>query len=158
MQTVSSTAEGDSLSLSMQVVPAGKKPFTVGQRAGAVARNGIKLLGVGFGSSVFGVAVTNSLMAARQLLDKNFHPPNQPQGVIITSIGYGTFMAWNSNLRYQLIAGVVEERGIEKIFGNNKALCAALSLAVRTGNTFLGSSMWIDYLRFTGLQPKTPVE
>lgn len=158
MQTVSSTAEADPLSLSLQVVPAGREPFTLGQRAGAVARNGVKLLGVGFGSSVFGVAVTNSLMAARQMLDKNFHPPNQPQGVIITSIGYGTFMAWNSNLRYQLIAGVVEERGIERMFGSSKALCAALSFAVRTGNTFLGSSMWIDYLRFTGLQPKTPVE
>ena len=66
-------------------------------------------------------------------------------------------MAWSSNLRYQIIAGIVEERGIEKLFHGNQAICGVLSLAVRTSNTFLGSSMWIDYLRLIGLQ-KSPAD
>lgn len=39
----------------------------------------------------------------------------------------------------QILAGLVEERGIEVFFRSNPAACAALSFIVRTGNTFLGS-------------------
>ena len=42
----------------------------------------------------------------------------------------------------QIIAGVIEERGIEAFLGNNPRLCNILSFAVRTGNTYLGSLMW----------------
>jgi len=38
------------------------------------------------------------------------------------------------------------------IFKNNPAICAALSFAVRTGNTFLGSLLWVDFLNILGLQ------
>lgn len=54
----------------------------------------------------------------------------------------------------QVIAGIVEERGIEVVFKGNPRLCHFLSLLVRTTNTFLGSLMWIDYLRLLGMQPK----
>ena len=122
------------------------------QRTGAVVRNGAKLLGVGFGSSLFGVGLTNAITGIKQMIDPDFHPLNKPQGVLVTSAAYGSYMAWSSNLRYQIIAGLVEERGIERIFHGNQTACGLLSLAVRTGNTFLGSSMWIDYLRLIGLQ------
>ncbi len=143
--------------VSLQVVPAGQASFTVAQRSGAVVRNGAKLLGVGFGSSLFGVGLTNAITAIKQILDPDFQPLNKPQGVLATSAAYGTYMAWSSNLRYQIIAGIVEERGIEKLFHGNQAICGVLSLAVRTSNTFLGSSMWIDYLRLIGLQ-KSPAD
>ena len=51
-----------------------------------------------------------------------------------------------------VIAGVVEERGIEAALAGSPSLCHALSLVVRTSNTFLGSLMWVDWLRFLGLQ------
>lgn len=38
----------------------------------------------------------------------------------------------------QLLAGLIEERGIEVMFKSNPAVCHALSFIVRTGNTFLG--------------------
>ena len=136
-----------------QKVPAGYKPFTVAQRGGAVLRNGAKLLGVGFGASLLGVSATNALVAARQFLDPSFSPPNAPQDALAMSAAYASYMAVSSNLRYQVIAGVVEERGIEALFGSRSpALCSALSFVVRTGNTFLGSLMWVDYLRLIGLQ------
>lgn len=37
-----------------QRVPSGMEPFTLGQRFGAILRNGGKLLGVGFGASMLG--------------------------------------------------------------------------------------------------------
>jgi hypothetical protein len=52
--------------------------------------------------------------------------------------------------RYQLLAGVIEERGIETLFKGNYQLCAALSFIVRTGNTFLGSLLWVDFVRLLG--------
>ena len=87
-----------------------------------------------------------------QMLDPGWAPPNAPQDVLTLSAAYASYMAVSSNLRYQLIAGVVEERGIEVLFKSNPAACAALSFVVRTGNTFLGSLLWVDYLRLLGLQ------
>lgn len=54
--------------------------------------------------------------------------------------------------RYQIIAGVIEERGIERVFKDNKQMCNLLSLVVRTANTFVGSLLWVDFLRYLGLQ------
>jgi hypothetical protein len=135
-----------------QKVPPGYAPFTLGQRAGAVARNGAKLLGVGFGASLVGVGATNALIAARQFLDPAWSSPNPPQDVVTMSAAYASYMAISSNLRYQVIAGVVEERGIETLLAGRPGLCSALSFVVRTGNTFLGSLMWVDYIRLLGLQ------
>lgn len=135
-----------------QKVPSGYQPFTLAQRAGAPLRNGLKLLGVGFGASLFGVGCTNALIFARQLLDSGFQPQNPPQDVFTMSAAYASYMALSSNLRYQVIAGVIEERGIEAFLGKYPRLCNLLSFAVRTGNTYLGSLMWVDYIRLLGLQ------
>lgn len=133
-------------------VPSGATPFTLAQRGGAVVRNGAKLLGVGFGASLLGVGATNALIAVRGALDPSWSPPNAPQDVLTMSAAYASYMAVSSNLRYQILAGVVEERGIETLLAGRPGLCNVLSFAVRTGNTFLGSLMWVDYLRLLGLQ------
>ena len=52
----------------------------------------------------------------------------------------------------QVIAGVLEERGIEVLFAGNPRAQNLLSFVARTGNTFLGSLMWVDYVRLLGLQ------
>jgi hypothetical protein len=80
------------------------------------------------------------------------HPPPNPQNVLATSLAYGAYMATSSNLRYQLVAGVIEERGIETAFAGNYRLCGALSLLVRTGNTFIGSLWWVDWIHWLGMQ------
>ncbi|CAL5227226.1 g10148 [Coccomyxa viridis] len=135
-----------------QRVPQGYKPFTPLQRSGAVIRNGAKLLGVGFGASLIGVSITNALIFLRQQMDPSWSPQNAPQDVVRMSAAYGSYMAISSNLRYQIIAGVIEERGIEVMFKNNKAICSLLTFIVRTSNTFIGSLLWVDYLRLIGLQ------
>ena len=135
-----------------QKVPPGYAPFTLAQRAGAVVRNGTKLFAVGCCASLLGVGITNSLITVRQMMDPAFVPLNDPQDVLVMSAAYGSYMASSSNLRYQVLAGIVEERGIEVFFKSNPAVCAALSFLVRTGNTFLGSLLWVDYLSLLGLQ------
>lgn len=135
-----------------QCVQPGMTPFTVGQRIAAPIRNGLKLFGVGFCASLIGVAVTNSLIALRQLIDPSFIPLNKAQGVAATSMAYGAYMATSSNIRYQILAGVIEERGIETWFKGNYTARAVLSFIVRTANTFLGSLLWVDFVRLLGMQ------
>ena len=53
---------------------------------------------------------------------------------------------------------MIEERGIETFFKGSPALCAALSFLVRTGNTFLGSLLWVDYCHLLGLQVRKQEE
>ncbi len=178
------------------------EPFSLGQRVGAVVRNGLKLCGVGITASFIGVVVTNTLLWVRAQLEPGFQPPNKPQDVLATSAAYGAYMATSSNLRcvappgpvaaerllaeaaaaaacggrqpspvlhrspprtptcssapparrYQLLAGVIEERGIETIFKGNYQVTTALSFIVRTANTFLGSLLWVDFVRLLGMQ------
>ncbi|KIY99940.1 hypothetical protein MNEG_8023 [Monoraphidium neglectum] len=161
-----------------QVVQPGMAPFSLGQRFKAPLRNGLKLFGVGLGASLVGVVVTNSLIILRTLIDTDFVPLNQPQAsaptlqppapraaalpmlrgllfapsVFATSLAYGVYMATSSNIRYQILAGLIEERGIEEWFKGNYRLCAALSFVFRTSNTFIGSLLWVDFVRLLGMQ------
>lgn len=52
----------------------------------------------------------------------------------------------------QIVAGIIEERGIEAALPGNYRASGALSLLVRTANTFAGSLLWVDYVRFLGMQ------
>lgn len=135
-----------------QKVQPGMAGFSVGQRVGAIIRNGTKLLGVGFCASMIGVGLTNILAALRQALDPNWSLPNKPQDVLATSTAYGVYMSISSNLRYQIVAGIIEERGIETIFKGQHQLCHALSFIIRTANTFVGSLLWVDFVRLCGMQ------
>lgn len=65
-------------------------------------------------------------------------------------------MSVSSNLRYQIIAGIIEERGIETIFKGQHQLCHILSFIVRTANTFVGSLLWVDFVRLLGMQKAQP--
>jgi hypothetical protein len=82
------------------------------QRMAAPINNGSKLLVVGFASSMIGVLITNILCWARMQLTSGYSAPNA-QNPLKVSAAYATYMATSSNLRYQVVAGVLEERGIE---------------------------------------------
>ena len=49
-------------------------------------------------------------------------------------------------------AGIIEERGIETIFKGQHQLCHLLSFIIRTANTFVGSLLWVDFIRLCGMQ------
>ncbi|KAK4792320.1 hypothetical protein SAY86_022755 [Trapa natans] len=44
------------------------------------------------------------------------------------------------------------ERMLEPLLRKNKIMLSALCFAVRTGNTYLGSLLWVDYTRWVGVQ------
>lgn len=78
------------------------QPRFCDKNVGAPLRNGLKLLGVGFSASLFGVGCTNAIVFVRQQLDSGFQPQNPPQDVLIMSAAYASYMAISSNLRYQV--------------------------------------------------------
>ncbi|OAE31646.1 hypothetical protein AXG93_3384s1200 [Marchantia polymorpha subsp. ruderalis] len=122
------------------------------QRVGAIVRNGSKLFVVGTSASLIGTAATNTLIKLRKSLDKNFEGETEDIPIVSTSLAYGVYMAISSNLRYQVLAGVVEQRLLEPLLHNQKVVLGVSSFAVRTANTFLGSLLWVDYARWIGVQ------
>ncbi|KAK9735971.1 hypothetical protein RND81_04G241900 [Saponaria officinalis] len=130
----------------------GGASYTLMQRFGAIVRNGAKLFAVGTTSSLVGTSITNAVINARKAVDKTAAEEVENVPILSTSAAYGVYMAISSNLRYQIVAGVIEQRLLEPMLHNNKLLLSALCFAVRTGNTFLGSLLWVDYARLIGIQ------
>ncbi|XP_073142083.1 protein RETICULATA-RELATED 4, chloroplastic-like [Henckelia pumila] len=126
--------------------------FSLLQRMGAIARNGAKLFAVGTTSSLVGTVVTNAMINARKAVDNSHGVEVENVPILSTSVAYGVYMAISSNLRYQMIAGVIEQRILEPMLHQHKLFLSAICFAVRTGNTFLGSLLWVDYARFIGIQ------
>ncbi|GAV79999.1 DUF3411 domain-containing protein [Cephalotus follicularis] len=122
------------------------------QRIGAIVQNGTKLFAVGTTSSLVGTAVTNALINARKALDKSSAVEAENVPILSTSVAYGAYMAVSSNLRYQVLAGVIEQRILEPLLHQHKLILSAICFAVRTGNTYLGSLLWVDYARLIGIQ------
>ncbi|KAK6925583.1 Protein RETICULATA-related [Dillenia turbinata] len=153
-----------------QVALAGT-PYSFVQRMGAIVRNGAKLFVVGTSASLVGTAATNALIKARNAVDKSSAGEAEDVPILSTSVAYGVYMAISSNLScdhysvnrvgiaevldvtwYQMLAGVIEQRILEPLLHNQKLLLSASCFAVRTGNTFLGSLLWVDYARWIGIQ------
>eukprot|EP00250_Pteridium_aquilinum_P000872 c11049_g1_i1 orf=322-1617(+) len=126
--------------------------YTLLQRFGAIVRNGAKLLVVGTSASLIGTGITNALINVRKTLDKDFAGQAEDVPILSTSLAYGVYMAVSSNLRYQILAGVIEQRMLEPWLHSQKLALSVTCFAVRTGNTFLGSLMWVDYARWVGVQ------
>ncbi|CAO2181693.1 unnamed protein product [Urochloa humidicola] len=133
-----------------QIALAGRS-FSFLQRLGAILRNGAKLFAVGTTASLIGTGVTNASIKARKAVDKDLEDVEDIP-VVSTSVAYGVYMAVSSNLRYQILAGVIEQRMLEPLLHKHKLLLSAMCFAVRTGNTFLGSLLWVDYARWVGVQ------
>ncbi|XP_074324574.1 protein RETICULATA-RELATED 4, chloroplastic-like [Apium graveolens] len=134
-----------------QVAFAGSS-YTFFQRIGAIVRNGFKLFAVGTSASLVGTGVTNVLINVRKAVDKSFAGEAEDVPIFSTSVAYGVYMSVSSNLRYQVLAGVIEQRILEPLLHQHKLILSAICFAVRTGNTFLGSLMWVDYARWVGIQ------
>lgn len=134
-----------------QVALAGTS-YSLLQRFGAIVRNGGKLFCVATSASLIGTSATNVLIYLRKTFNKDYAGSAEDVPILSMSIAYGAYAAVSSNLRYQFLAGVVEQRMLQPLLENNKLLLSATCFVVRTGNTFLGSLMWVDYARWVGVQ------
>lgn len=126
--------------------------YSLLQRVGAIVRNGGKLFCVATSASIIGTSATNVLIYLRKSFNKDYAGNTEDVPILSTSVAYGFYAAVSSNLRYQFLAGVVEQRLLQPWLQNQKLALSALCFVIRTGNTFLGSLMWVDYARWVGVQ------
>ncbi|KAH7537623.1 hypothetical protein FEM48_Zijuj03G0112500 [Ziziphus jujuba var. spinosa] len=131
------------------------KYWNLNHRIAAVLFGGLKLASVGFVSSIGAVASSNVLHAIRRFLNPALlvNQNNKRSPLLKTAVVYGCFLGISANLRYQIIAGIVEHR-ISDEFSSQTFFVNMLSFIVRTINSYWGTQQWVDLARSTGLQTR----
>lgn len=128
------------------------RAYTMKQRAACYLYKVVQLFSVGTACAAIGVALTNSIITLRQLIDPNFVPQNKKSDVLFTSIMYGLFLGVSSSSRYQLVNGI-EIHLFPRLFGKAPRIAeTTATYLLRWGNTFWGSQQWALWAIFTGAQ------
>ncbi|KXG22205.1 hypothetical protein SORBI_3009G171300 [Sorghum bicolor] len=130
--------------------------WSIKQRIAAVLVGGLKLASVGFISSV-GAGVSSDLVYAARGIVKpsaNVETGRKRAPIWKSAAVYSCFLGTSSNLRYQIIAGLVEYRLGESLvtYYNQPLIAGLLSFVARTLNSYWGTQQWVDLARYTGLQ------
>ncbi|GFH55749.1 hypothetical protein CTEN210_12225 [Chaetoceros tenuissimus] len=126
--------------------------YTLSQRGMAMLIPIPSLFRAGVIASTIGYGLTSILIALRSLLVPSYVAKTQNVNIVYASIYTGGFMAIVSNIRYQLLQGIIEPKIIEKLFAKFPVIKAAMIFLVRLGNGLLGSSIAIAGMKFFGLQ------
>lgn len=132
------------------------KDWNLSQRFASVFIGGLKLAGVGFISSVGAGVSSDALYAIRQILRPavTVNERRKISPIFKSAIIYACFLGSSANLRYQVIAGLVEHRLSDDFLSYQPLLANMLSFIFRTVNSYWGTQQWVDLARFTGLQPR----
>lgn len=131
------------------------RDWNLSHRFASVFVGGLKLAGVGFVSSIGAVASSNMLYTVRRLINPEFVTKQQTKRspIFKTAIIYAFFLGTSANLRYQIIAGIIEHR-FSDLFSSQALLVNMLSFVARTVNSYWGTQQWVDLARFAGLQSR----
>ncbi|URE08973.1 hypothetical protein MUK42_33826 [Musa troglodytarum] len=124
------------------------KDWNFSHRFASVFFGGLKLAGVGFISSI-GAGVASDVL---YFIRKNLRPAlsvnskRKRSPILKSAIIYGSFLGTSANLRYQIIAGIVEHRLSDYLisYNNGPLLVNAMSFIVRTINSYWGTQQWVD--------------
>lgn len=121
------------------------------QRVGAFIAPMPYLFRAGVMSSAFGYGLTAIFVWIRSILLPSYLPQTQSINILYASLYTGGFLAIVSNVRYQILQGIIEPKFVNRFY-HNKILYTLLSVAIRLGNGFLGSMLGIMGMRRLGLQ------
>ncbi|GAB4832011.1 Protein RETICULATA-RELATED 6, chloroplastic [Ancistrocladus abbreviatus] len=134
--------------------PAGKN-WNLSHRLASVVVGGLKLASVGFISSIGAVAASNALYSVRRYINPALITSQKYKRspIFKTAVVYGCFLGTSANLRYQVIAGVIEHR-ISELIPSQALLVNMLSFLARIINSYWGTQQWVDLARYTGLQTR----
>ncbi|KAJ4751031.1 hypothetical protein LUZ62_085436 [Rhynchospora pubera] len=126
------------------------------QRVASVLVGGMKLAGVGIISSFGAGMASDALYGVRRFLNPSIasRDVRRRTPIFKSAAVYGCFLGTSANLRYQVIAGLVEHRFSDYLISyyNQPFLANVLSFVVRTINSYWGTQQWIDLARYTGIQ------
>jgi hypothetical protein len=136
----------------------GGQEWTLSLRIASVIIGGLKLAGVGVVSSFAAVGSSNALYAIRKFIKPELGVGEQAKRspMLKTALVYGGYLGTSSNIRYQIIAGLIEHR-ISDELSSQPLLVNMISFVVRVANSYFGTQQWIDLARSTGLQTQKSV-
>ncbi|KAK3229794.1 hypothetical protein Dsin_001675 [Dipteronia sinensis] len=131
------------------------KDWDISHRVASVLVGGLKLGSVGFISSIGAVASSNILYTVRRFLKPTLATSQRTKRspILKTAVVYSCFLGTSANLRYQIIAGIVENR-ISEVLPSQTLLVNMLSFISRAVNSYWGTQQWIDLARYLGLQSR----
>ncbi len=130
------------------------RPYTIAQRGLSFIVPIPALFRAGFIASGLGYGLTSLLIFLRSSFVPSYEAATVNVNVLHACLYTGGFMAVVSNIRYQLLQGVVEPQIIERIFRRFPVVQAAMIFLVRLANGLLGSSLAIAGMKMFGLQKR----
>lgn len=128
------------------------KTYTIFQRGAAFITPVPSLFQAGFVASIIGYGFTSILIALRSFFIPTYQAATANVNLLHASLYTGAFMAIVSNIRYQILQGIIEPGIIEKVFGRFPAVKGMLIVVVRLANGLLGSTLAIAGMKMCGLQ------
>jgi len=128
------------------------QPYSILQRGLSFLVPIPSLFQAGFVASALGYGFTSILIFMRSTLVPSYEAATINVNILHACLYTGGFMAIVSNIRYQLLQGVIEPQIIERFFTRFPLVKAALIFAVRLANGLLGSCLAIAGMKMFGLQ------
>lgn len=128
------------------------KTLTLMERLAALVKPIPSLFRAGVIASAIGYGFTSLLVSLRALLVPTYVARTVNINIIHACVYTGAFMSFVSNIRYQLLSGIVEPRLIDRYFHKFPTLQATLTFGVRLANGLLGSMIAIAGMKYFGLQ------
>lgn len=111
------------------------------------------LFQAGMIASALGYGVTTLLIFFRSLLIPSHAAATVQVNIIHACLYTGSFMAIFSNIRYQVLQGIIEPQLIDRLFARRLPIIHKLLIfSVRLGNGLLGSTLAIMGMKWLGLQ------
>ncbi|KAM0823345.1 hypothetical protein ACQ4PT_070927 [Festuca glaucescens] len=130
--------------------------WDINQRVASVLMGGLKLAGVGFVSSIGAEVASEVLYAARRVFrpSATMEAERAKAPIWKSATVYSGFLGTSANLRYQVIAGLVEHRLGEYLvsYYNQPLLANVLSFVARIINSYFGTQAMVttsDVLHLT---------
>lgn len=124
---------------------------SLSQRLGAIFAPMNALFKAGFLSSAFGYGLTSLMILIRTFLMPSYVAATRQVNIIYASLYTGVYLATSSNIRYQVLQGLIEPT-LDSYLQRVPALRNALLFLIRLGNGMIGSILAIYGMKVLGLQ------